>query len=65
MVDFKENIFVSKYCKMLNLSRNFIYYTPKPASEENIKIMALLDKKNFRRLLLVYKNNSLVAKSRI
>ena len=47
MIDFNEKIPVSKQCKLLNLSRNFIYYTSKSESEENIRIMLILDKKYF------------------
>jgi putative transposase len=47
MVDFKEQISVSKQCKVLNLNRNFLYYVPKLESEENLKIMALMDKQYF------------------
>ena len=47
MVDLKQKISVSKQCKLLNLSRNFMYYTPKPEREEDLKIMLLLDKKYF------------------
>ena len=47
MIDFKEKISVSKQYKVLNLSRNFIYYTPKSGCEENFKIIVLLDRKYF------------------
>lgn len=47
MIDFNEKISVSKQCNVLNLSRNFLYYTSKSESEENIRIMLLLDKKYF------------------
>ena len=47
MIDFKEKISISKQCKVLNLSRNFIYYTPKSGCEENFKIMVLLGRKYF------------------
>lgn len=47
MIDSNEKMSVSKQCKALNLSRNFIYFTSKPESEENLQILVLLDKKYF------------------
>lgn len=47
MIDNKEQISVSKQCKALNLSRSSLYYTPKLESDENLKIMVLMDKQYF------------------
>ena len=47
MIDFKGVISVSKQCKVLNLKRNFLFYSPKGESDENLKIMLLLDKLYF------------------
>lgn len=47
MVDCKEKMSVSKQCKVLNINRNFLYFTPKEESEQNLKIMLLMDKQYF------------------
>lgn len=47
MIDSKEKISVSKQCKVLNLSRNFLYYLPKKELEVNLRIMLLMDKQYF------------------
>lgn len=47
MIDFKKQISVSKQCKVLNLEKNFLYYARKAESEENLKIMLLMDKQYF------------------
>ncbi len=38
---------MSKQYKALNINRKFLYYLPKLESEENLKIMALMDKQYF------------------
>ena len=63
MIDFKEQISVSKQCKVLNLERNFLYYALKAESEENLKTMLLMDKQYFntpfygyRKMTVWFKN---------
>lgn len=41
------SISVSKQCKLLDLKRNFLYYSPKGELEENLEIMRLLDKQYY------------------
>jgi putative transposase len=47
MIDREEKLSISKQCKVLNLKRNFFYFSPKGELEENIQIMLLLDKQYF------------------
>lgn len=47
MIDFKEKISVSKQCKVLNLRRNFLYYSPKGECGENLEILHLMDKQYY------------------
>ena len=63
MIDFKKQISVSKQCKVLNLEKNFLYYARKAESEENLKIMLLMDKQYFntpfygyRKMTVWFKN---------
>jgi putative transposase len=46
-IDFKAPISVSKQCKVLGLKRNFLYHSAKGESEEDLKIMLLLDNQYF------------------
>lgn len=39
-----QEISLQRYCKLLNLNRSSCYYTPKGESDENLTIMAKMDK---------------------
>ena len=47
LIDPKGPISISKQCQLLNLKRNFLYYSPKGELEENLQIMRLLDKQYY------------------
>ena len=44
MVDLKEKLSLSKQCILLNISRNFFYFSPKGEGSENLSFMELLKK---------------------
>lgn len=48
MVDSSEKLALHKQCKILNLNRHFMYYEVKKESDENLKIMELLDKQYYQ-----------------
>lgn len=54
---------ISAQCKLLNISRGNLYYTPVPETQENLKIMSFLDKQYYKtpfygsRKLTVILNN--------
>lgn len=43
MVDKSEKLSLAKQCKVLNINRNYFYYSPKGESEQNLAMMKLLD----------------------
>jgi putative transposase len=45
MIDSKEKLSLSKQCKLLKINRNYLYYSPKGESTENIMLMEMLKKK--------------------
>ena len=47
LIEPKCPISISKQCQLLNLKRNFLYYSPKGELEENLQIMRLLDKQYY------------------
>jgi putative transposase len=47
LIEPKGPISISKQCQLLNLKRNFLYYSPKGELEENLQIMRLLDKQYY------------------
>jgi putative transposase len=44
MIDSKEKLSLSKQCKLLKINRNYLYYSPKVESTENIMLMEVLKK---------------------
>jgi len=45
MIDFKDTeISVSKQCKLLDISRSSVYYTPKGINKEDLDLMKIIDK---------------------
>lgn len=42
MLDFQMELSIGKECKLLNVSRNYFYYTRKSESQENCLIIELL-----------------------
>ena len=47
MVDKSEEISINKQCKILNLNRNFLYFSSKGESPENLLMMQIMDKQYF------------------
>jgi putative transposase len=39
MIDKNEKMSISKQCEILDLNRNFLYYSPKGENEENLEMM--------------------------
>jgi len=52
MVDRKHKLSLVKQCRSLDISRSGVYYEPKPESEENIRLMRLIDEIHLRRPFL-------------
>ncbi|WP_456412677.1 IS3 family transposase, partial [Thiolapillus sp.] len=44
MVDRKEPLPVTRQCELLELPRSTFYHIPKPVSEEELELMALIDR---------------------
>ena len=63
MIDSNTKLSVVKQCKLLSINRNYFYYSPKGDSEEDLKIMLLLDKQylltpfyGYRKLTVLLQN---------
>jgi putative transposase len=50
MVSKGHNLSVRRQCVLLTLVRSNLYYEPKGKSAENLRLMAIIDKKFWRRL---------------
>jgi putative transposase len=44
IVDLKEKLSLSKQCILLNINRNYFYFSPKGEGSENLSLMKLLKK---------------------
>lgn len=47
MIEKEKGISLSRQCRMLQIHRSGLYYTPLPESEENLKLMRLMDEQYF------------------
>ena len=43
MIGPSESLSISSQCRLLRISRSSYYYKPKPMSEEDLKLMRLID----------------------
>ena len=44
MVDRKESLSITRQCELLDLPRSTFYHVPKPVSDEELALMALIDR---------------------
>ena len=44
MVDWKDPLPMTRQCALLDLPRSTFYHVPKPVSEEELELMALIDR---------------------
>ena len=49
MITRESDLSVTRQCQLLNLNRSTVYYQPKPASEEDLKLMRRIDEMHLKR----------------
>lgn len=49
MVDRDDKLPVTRQCELLSLNRSTVYYQPKPASDEDLKLMRRIDEMHLQR----------------
>ncbi len=49
MIDRVEDLLVTHQCQLLSLNCSTVYYQPKPASDEDLKLMRRIDEMHLQR----------------